>query len=58
MKNIKIVISILLVVFSSISLAEKNEDKEVIINNIKLMWKAIETNNLPDYLQYSFSFDK
>ena len=55
MKNIKIVISILLIVFSSVILASNSGDKQAVINNIKSMWQAIETNNLPDYLQYIHS---
>ena len=52
MKLIKILL--LIVVMSPLSAKTilNQSDSTVIINNIHAMWKAIETDNLPDYLKY------
>ncbi len=44
------------VLFLAVSVAKNTEaedaDRTSIINNVHAMWKAIETNNLKDYMQY------
>ncbi|PCJ48646.1 MAG: hypothetical protein COA74_08025 [Gammaproteobacteria bacterium] len=52
MKTFRFIMPLLLVISHFSVVADKNDHSEAIISNIKAMWKAIETNNLPDYLEY------
>jgi len=52
MKPLKILLLIVILNPLSAVAIESKPDSAIIINNIHAMWKAIETGNLTNYLQY------